>query len=99
MKGYDTDTFGTNDFITREQMATILYRYANYASIKTGARADLSGFADASSVHSYAEISVAWAVAEGLINGLGVNLLAPDGFATRAQVATILMRFVENVMK
>lgn len=99
VKGYDADTFGTNDFITREQMATILYRYANYASIKTGARADLSGFADAASVHSYAETSVAWAVAEGLINGLGVNLLAPDGFATRAQVATILMRFVENVMK
>ena len=95
--GYDEATFGPNNAITREQMAAILYRYAQYKGYRTTADADLSGYVDADSVSSYALASLQWANAAGLVSGTSSNTLTPDGSATRAQVATIFMRFMEDV--
>ena len=95
--GVGDNKFDPNGNITREQMATILYRYTSGQGIDTSARADLSSFPDAGNVSSYAEDPICWAVAEGLINGSDGKLL-PQGNATRAQVATILMRFIENIV-
>lgn len=97
--GYGDGLFGPNDSITREQMAAILYSYAQYKGYDTTERADLSRFVDASAVSGYAKDAMSWAVAEGLISGMGNGSLAPDNSATRAQVATILMAFIDSQTK
>jgi len=94
--GVGNNKFNPNGKITREQMAAILYRYANGRGIDTSARADLSSFPDGNKVSSYAKDAIRWTVAEGLINGADGKLM-PQGNATRAQVATILMRFINNM--
>lgn len=81
--------------ITREQLAAMLYRYAQLKGYDTSAGADISGFTDSSSTSGWAEAAMQWAVGTGLINGVGENTLDPQGSATRAQVATILMRFCQ----
>ena len=91
--------FAPGKDITREQLATILFRYAEAKGYDVSARADLSAYTDADQIQSYAAESVAWAVAEGLIQGFEDNTLRPAGNATRAQIATILMRFCEGVAK
>ena len=96
VNGVDTGIFAPEDNITREQMAAILYRYAQGKKIDTSARAELDAFPDAWNVDSYAQAPMKWAVAEGLINGSDGEL-QPHGDATRAQVAAILMRFIRNV--
>ena len=97
--GYGDGTFGPEDSITREQLAAILYRYASYKGYDVTISADLSSYTDADSVSAYAVDAMSWANAEGLITGVTATTLNPTGTATRAQVATILMRFVENVAK
>ena len=92
----DGSSFAPTGAITREQMAVMLYRYAQYKGYDVTGSADLSGYADADSVSSWAEYAVAWAVDAGLISGVGNNTLNPQGSATRAEIATILMRFVET---
>ena len=87
-----------NDNITREQMAAIMMRYADYKGIDTSARADISGFADANDVSGWAYENMQWANAVGLINGRGNNMLVPQGNTTRAETAAILMRFCENIL-
>ena len=94
--GVGDNKFDPDGNITREQMATILYRYCNGKGIDTSKQASLSGFPDAGKVSSYAQTAMQWAVAEKLVNGSDGKLL-PQGNATRAQVATILMRFIENI--
>ena len=91
---------GTNmpGVITREQLATILYRYAKLKGYDTSKSASLDSFPDAGSVSSYAVDAMQWAVAEGLITGMS-GKLNPQGSATRAQAATILMRFMQNIAK
>lgn len=91
---------GTNmeGAITREQLAAMLYRYAKLKGYDVNASAELSGYADAASVSSYAAEAMRWAVAEGLIQGMG-GKLSPQATATRAQVATILMRFMKLYTK
>jgi hypothetical protein len=96
--GYGDGLFGTNDNITREQLAAILYRYAEYKGYDVSAAADLAGYSDAGSVSSWAEAAMRWASAEGLITGVTATSLSPSGNATRAQVAMILMRFVNSVI-
>lgn len=99
VNGVGHGKFDPDGELTREQMAAILYRYAEGRDLDVTARGDLSGFADASTVSDYAKDAMQWAVAEGLISGMknsGRLVLAPSGSATRAQVATILMRFIEN---
>ena len=97
--GYSDELFGPNDTITREQMAVILYRYAQYKGYDTTAKADLSNYTDAARVGSWAVEAIRWANAEGLISGTSDTTLSPQGGATRSQAATILMRFCENIAK
>ena len=99
VNGYGDSQFGPTDTITREQMAAILYRYAQYKGYDVTASADLSAYTDAANISSYAVSAMQWAVGEGLINGITDTTLVPGGSATRAQVAAILMRFCENVAK
>lgn len=91
--GTSENTFNPNDNVTREQMATFLYRFAEYESLDpievTG---DLSAFPDADEVSEFATEAMTWAVGQKIIAGVDGNL-APDGTATRAQVATVLMRY------
>lgn len=95
--GVSESEFAPNANITREQMAAILYRYAEYKDYDTGASGSLSAFADASSVSAYAQEAMAWAVGESLINGVSADTIQPQGNATRAQVAKVLMLFCEGV--
>ena len=97
--GYGNGRFGPNDPITREQMAAILYRYASYKGYDVAGKADLSGYVDAGQVSSYATEAMEWANLAGLINGTSDTTLSPTASAIRAQVAAILMRFCENVVK
>ena len=98
VNGIGNSRFDPDGKITREQVAAILFRYAEMKEIETSKRGDLSTFPDGSKVGSWAETAMQWAVAEGIINGSDGKLL-PQGSATRAQVATILMRFIENTVK
>ena len=99
VSGYENGTFGAGDVITREQMAAILFRYASFKGYDVTKTADLSAFADAAQVSAYAADAMKWANAAGLISGTSATTLAPAGSATRAQAASILMRFCENVAK
>lgn len=95
--GYDDSTFGLGDSITREQLATILYRYAQLKGYDVTEKADLTGYADSTAINGYAVEAMRWANANGIVNGMTETTLAPQGTATRAQVATMLMNFCENV--
>lgn len=95
--GYSKEKFGPDDAITREQLAAILYRYAQYKNIDVTRTADLSGYTDTAQISAYAETAVKWANAEGLITGVTDTMLKPAGTATRAQAAEILMRFCEHI--
>lgn len=100
--GRDAATFDPAGAITRQEMATMLYRYAQYRDYDVSQTVDLSGFPDSGAVSTYAQAAMAWANANGLIQGNpvdGINYLDPLGNATRAQAATILMRFCENIAK
>ena len=97
--GYGEGLFGTNDSVTREQIATILYRYARSAGYDVGMTADLSAYADASAISSWAVEAMGWANAAGLISGRTADTLVPGGTANRAEVATVLMRFCKNVLE
>ena len=79
-------------------MACMMYRYAQYKGADMTASKNLTAFSDAAKVSSWAEKEMKWAVAEGLINGMGDGTLTPQGTATRAQAATVLMRFNENIL-
>lgn len=99
MGGYDNSSFAPNDPITREQLAAIFYRYAQYKGYDTtqGGMA-IREFHDYESISDYAMSAMAWAVNTGLVKG-DSNLLYPKGTATRAEIAAMLHRFVENGMK
>lgn len=99
VKGTSATTFAPNDSITREQMAAILYRYAQYKGYDVTKQADLSGYSDNGQVSAYAKDALAWANAAKLINGVTNTTLAPQGNATRAQVSAILHRFCDGVVK
>ncbi len=99
VNGYGNNKFGPEDDITREQMAAILFRYADYKGYNISGRNSLAAFTDAGKVSSYALDNVKWAVDAGLINGMGDGTLAPQGNATRAQIAAILHRFIDKFVK
>ncbi len=101
VNGMGDGTFAPNASITRGQMATILFRYAKQKGYDSGARDSLNSFADKNTVPSWYKEGMQWAVAEGIISGTydyatGKTLLDTDGTATRAQIATVLMRYVEK---
>lgn len=93
--GIGGNQFAPNQDITREQLAAILYRYAKYKGMDVSGRADLDGFADRTNVGAWALDAMRWAVSSKLIGGRSATELAPDGKATRAEVATILVRWLE----
>ena len=98
VNGVSDTEFAPGDDLTRQQLVTILYRYAEAKGYDVSASADLSGYPDADQVQDYAQPAMAWAVAEGIVEGVD-GTLNPTGDATRAQIATILMRFCEGVAK
>ena len=98
VNGYGDNTFRPDSLITREQLAAFLYRFASRKGRDVSALADLSAFADAGQIASYAVTPLRWACAAGLVNGAGAGVLSPGGTAPRAQAAVILTRFVQNVL-
>ena len=99
VSGYDNGNFGPNDPITREQLAVILFRYAQYKGMDTVTlEENLTGFADADEISGYAVSALNWAVGAGVLKGTGTGL-APKANATRSEVAQMLMNFDQNVMK
>lgn len=96
VEGVGSQQFAPVDNITREQMAVMLYRYAQYKGYDLKAGADLSQYTDAADISNWALEAIAWANAEGLITGRTAATIVPGGTATRAEAATILMRFLEN---
>lgn len=97
VSGYGSGKFGPNDKVTREQLAAILYRYAQYKKYDVSGAKSLDGYTDAQSVSSYAVPALQWANAAGVVTGKSGSKLDPKGNATRAEVAAMLMRFCENV--
>lgn len=93
VNGVGGGLFDPDASLTREQMAMMLYRFAGYLGSNTEKRADLSAYGDADAVSAFAQDAMAWAVAEGLVNGRSAAELAPKAGATRAELATILFRF------
>ncbi|MBQ8696224.1 MAG: DUF4832 domain-containing protein [Clostridia bacterium] len=96
VNGMTATTFSPEGKITREQFATILYRYSAYKGYATDARADLSSYTDAGKVSGYATDAMSWANSLGYIGGMTATTLVPTGNATRAQMAQIMMRFMRN---
>ena len=95
VSGMGDGTFAPMNAITRQQLAAMLYRYAQYSKLDTSARGDLDQFTDGGQVSSWASDAMAWAVGAGLISGKTANVIDPAGTATRAEVAAILMRFAK----
>lgn len=96
VSGYGNGRFGPNDGVTREQMVTILRRYAESRQIDTNKRVDLSNYTDYKSISTYAVTPMQWAVAEGLISGTSKTTLSPKATSARAQIATVLRRYQEK---
>lgn len=99
VSGVSETGFGPNNALTREQLALILYRFAQYKGYDVTGTSNLAAYADGSSVSGWAAEAMGWAVDAGLISGVGGNQIAPTGTASRAQVAQILMNFCENVAR
>ena len=97
--GYSETQFGPEDTITREQLAVILNRYATYKGYNTSKTADLAAFQDADQISEWARVPVQWANAMKLLNGRTSTTLAPKGSATRAEVAKILVTFLDTVKR
>lgn len=99
VSGYGSGKFGPNDKVTREQLAAILYRYAQYKKydVSVGEDTNILSYDDAQSISSYAIPAIQWACGAGVVTGKSGSKLDPKGNATRAEVAAMLMRFCENV--
>lgn len=99
VSGYGSGKFGPNDKVTREQLAAILYRYAQYKKydVSVGEDTNILSYDDAQSISSYAIPAIQWACGAGVVTGKSGSKLDPKGYATRAEVAAMLMRFCENV--
>ena len=98
VNGIGDGLFAPDDQITREQIVTILYRFAKFRGLDVGDTTDLAKkFTDAARVSDYAKEALSWAVAVGIINGMPDNTIAPQNSATRAEVATIIMRYTKLV--
>ena len=94
--GYGKDKFGPDDPITREQLAAIFYRYADYKGYDLTVKGNLDKFKDADKITDYAKTAMQWAVGSGLVKGKSGNLLDPQGTAIRAEIAAMLHRFIEK---
>lgn len=99
MSGYGSGLFGANDSVTREQLALTLYQYARVKGYDLSSSAELTAFVDGHLISDWARLAMQWAVANGLISGKSGSKLDPQGTATRAEVAAVLMNFAENIAK
>lgn len=101
VKGYDDETFGPGDAVTREQMVTMLYRYAQYKKLDTAAaeKSDISAYKDAESISSYAQTAVKWAYGTGIIKGRSDTQLAPKANITRAEIAQMIKNYLSMTTK
>ena len=101
VSGYGDGKFGPDDIITREQMAAMLYRYAQYKGydVSVGEDTNILSYTDFEDLSEYAIPAMQWAVGAGIISGTSESTLGPRGNASRAQVAVILTRYCENVAK
>jgi len=97
--GYSDTAFGPQDLVTREQIAAILFRYTARKNAAVSVRSDLASFKDAGEISAWASDSIQWANAVGMINGRTPDTIVPRGTATRAELAAILMRFCEYVLR
>ncbi|MBR5011685.1 MAG: S-layer homology domain-containing protein, partial [Clostridia bacterium] len=98
VSGYGNGKFGTNDLVTREQLVTMLKNYTEFKDITTDKRTALTAFSDASAISGWAKEAVTWAVAEGLISGVGNGRLNPKGTASRAEAAAMMMNYYNNIL-
>lgn len=99
IRGYSDSKFGPDDAISREQLTTILYQYADFKDYDIISSKSLDTFVDEDSVSKYAVTGMEWALANDLISGKGNNILDPKGNATRAEVATIMTSFYMNIVE
>ncbi len=97
VEGYGNGIFGMNDYITREQFVTILWRYAKLKDKDVSAAAKLDGYSDVSEISGWASEAMEWAIGSGLMQGRSDSVLAPKGNASRAEAATFFMRFNEMI--
>ena len=97
--GYDAKTFGPNDNVTREQLAAILYRYTAHKGGDVSKRSTLAQFTDVNQISSWALENIQWANAVGMVNGRTNTTIVPKGNATRAEAASMIQRFCQNVLK
>jgi len=95
--GYGDDTYGPDDVVTRQQMAAIFYRYAKYKGIDVNADMSIGQYRDVEKISGYAYDAMNWTVDTGLINGTSTYYLDPLEDSNRAQIATIFMRYCENI--
>ena len=98
VNGVGGDSFAPNRTITREEFATIMYRYTEFKNVERDISADISSYPDGGEVSAWAKDAMAWAVGEGLISGKPGGLLAPQDTITRAEVAVIVYRYNNNVL-
>ena len=96
ISGYSDVLFGPEDFITREQLASIMYRYSSVKGYDTKVSSNLNMFTDADKVSDWANYAMKWAIGSNLLSGKGNGILDPNGYATRAEAAAILKRFIES---
>ena len=96
VSGYSSAKFAPNDSITREQMASILYRYTQYKNRDVSGRADISNYNDKNEISNYALTAIQWACDAGIINGITTTTLSPKGTTTRAQVAQMFKEYLEE---
>ena len=99
VSGYGDGQFGPNDAITREQLALMLYRYAQNLKLTTDTGASLTAFGDGEQVSSWARQALSWAVGAGIMSGTPENTLNPGGTATRAEAAVMVSQFVAWMLK
>ena len=97
VNGYADGTFLPGKNINREELATILYRFAKYMGLDTSVKGDLAAFKDGGSVSGFARDAMIWCVENGIINGVGGNVLDPSGTATRVQTAAVIMRLCQKL--
>ena len=96
LSGYGNGSFGANDPVTREQLAAIFYRYAQFKGLDVASTGDLDAFADKNDTSDWAQTALAWAVESGILSGKGDSRLDPKGTATRAELAAMLHRFAQQ---
>ena len=99
VEGYGNGKFGPDDALTREQMVSVLYRYSLFMKYDTGRVNNLDAFTDVAAISDWALNPMKWAVGNGIVEGIGNNLVSPETGATRAQFAAMMQRYATTFVK